>query len=225
MSTENEGRLIETTADALPGLLGTYRLKQCPNCDYSLYGLPKDGLCPECGCAFEKDAVCFPVRVSAGHAIYGLLLVSLILVFLAKGFYWVWSNFAVKLLVIVVAADLLRQMWMFRQYYYRRQYLLVSRTGLEWLQNGMPRMLIKWTDIRRIDQTSHRTRVFLETEKVGRIEIPGVFLPRDVAAAEFASFLEHRWTDSREFMAGDNSVEGVNHQLVLRRKTRKGHST
>jgi hypothetical protein len=43
------------------------RLTQCPRCDYSLQGLPAEGICPECGTRYDQSAIVLRGRLAFGQ--------------------------------------------------------------------------------------------------------------------------------------------------------------
>ena len=47
---------VPPMADAAPGA-DALRLENCPQCEYSLQGLPEEGICPECGWSYDRGAV------------------------------------------------------------------------------------------------------------------------------------------------------------------------
>ena len=49
-------------------------MDQCPNCDYSLLGLPDTHHCPECGFEYTKDSQVF--RQSKKWALTGVIIIA-----------------------------------------------------------------------------------------------------------------------------------------------------
>jgi hypothetical protein len=46
----------------------TLPLEACPGCDYALAGLPAEGVCPECGRAYDQETIVLYGRAGGAHA-------------------------------------------------------------------------------------------------------------------------------------------------------------
>src|SRR5213593_3772014 len=57
---------------------GPLRLSFCPQCDYSLIGLPEEGICPECG--YRYDQTYTIVRCNAPRSAWVRLIIVAILI-------------------------------------------------------------------------------------------------------------------------------------------------
>lgn len=57
------------------GQLTSLRLAHCPQCDYSLEGLPDEGICPECGRHYDQSIIILPCRSAREAGASGALSV------------------------------------------------------------------------------------------------------------------------------------------------------
>jgi len=64
--------MIETTADS--STVNLFRVENCPQCEYSLQGLPEEGACPECGSAYDRSAIILRCRPWGGPGMNSLVI-------------------------------------------------------------------------------------------------------------------------------------------------------
>src|SRR5712672_2511371 len=88
----------------------TLPLEACPDCDYALAGLPAEGVCPECGRAYDQDTVVLygrggGVHENAINSPTGLLVLQIICIGIVPVSIW-FAGYSSRSLIITTLAVL-----------------------------------------------------------------------------------------------------------------------
>lgn len=151
-------------------------LTRCPDCGYTLRGLPDLHRCPECGRAVDRVGYC----VSASRRelpFIGGLGVIILLLSLDDWRSRSWDTTTLVCLgsfAATVAFYVLDKIRLCG----RREYLLLDRLGLFWRIRGEDEVFLRWTEIESVQESPTRGGVQLSIRDSGSsYEIPGQFLP------------------------------------------------
>ncbi len=120
--------------------------ENCPNCDYSLHGLPDQHRCPECAFAFSRDAEVIrcgnriPIFLSC---MYGILLLFYVTDAVNEGVSDVWG----VLTIAGFGATLLVSLLFLK----RRRRAVFGEVGFELIGWNAPVRIFAWCDVERVE--------------------------------------------------------------------------
>ncbi|RME37271.1 MAG: hypothetical protein D6788_09835 [Planctomycetota bacterium] len=123
-------------------------LETCPQCGYSLYGLPAEHTCPECG--FEYDRYAHVIRIRPYRAVFRVwmgMAWGMLATFLS-----LWSGFT-RFALIVGSLTLAGATEFFLNHFSgrHRQMVVVNHAGMRWLRGTDVLAQLPWDRIGRAD--------------------------------------------------------------------------
>lgn len=168
------------------------RTPACPLCGYSLNGLPARSMCPECGFAYDKRALCLRSRgllVQWGWTAFGLFLTQLLLAIVGSLVFdraLPWRTLQFAALWVGPLATFVLALWLSRQH--KRQCLLIDTDGLTIIGWGRHMEHIAWDAIERISSSYIQYATVLQLR--GRsLRVSGDLCPRRMSLRKFARLL------------------------------------
>jgi len=153
----------------MPALSETVRfhLEHCPNCDYSLTGLPDKHRCPECGFAYDKtmEEISNP---RAKHAVTGFVLYSCC--YAAYVSLWFWDQQVTSGFIIGnVLCHSIMLVFLWRAMRHRRCKAFLWLGGITLVGRGPEPEHFRWESIRTVAWSRIDGRVALTASDGKRI--------------------------------------------------------
>lgn len=123
--------------------------RKCPNCKYSLIGLPTEHSCPECGFDYDPSAIVIrlkPQRHDWRQVVYGILLLGIMYLGVIQRGY----STDVRALVAIVGVSIVVSLFRLFRIHSESQSIKINRLGIEVDDAALAVGIIRWKSVKSV---------------------------------------------------------------------------